>query len=114
MSIAPRDANANSHSIPCDGQPRLFGHRHADSPSGRTSGVPHDGHFLGNLHGFAFLGRCEITGPRTSGITSPARRTITVSPGRTSLRFTSSWLCSGAVRTVTPLTNTGSSWADGV
>src|SRR5438128_9527067 len=115
MSIAPREANANSHSIPCDGQPRLFGHRHAASPSGRTSGVPQDGHFFGNLHGLEFLERLSVlTGPRTSGITSPARRTITVSPGRTSLRFTSSSLCSVAYVIVTPPTNTGSSTANGV
>src|SRR5207249_5960636 len=95
-------------------QPRLLGHRHAASPSGRTSGVPHDGHFLGNRHGLAFFGRLLITGPTTSGMTSPARRTITVSLGRTSLRLTSSWLCSVAVVTVTPPTNTGSSCAKGV
>src|SRR6266480_7613549 len=114
MSMAPREANANSHSIPCDGQPRLFGHRHADSPSGRTSAVPHDGHFLGNRHRLELLGRLDGTGPTTSGITSPARRTITVSLGRTSLRLISSSLCRVAVRTVTPPTNTGSSWANGV
>ena len=51
---------------------------------------------------------------RTSGITSPARRTITVSPMRTSLRRISSSLCSVALVTVTPPTNTGSSRATGV
>src|SRR5438067_1969423 len=114
MSIAPREANENSHSIPWDGHPRLLGHRHADSPSGRTSFVPHDGHFEGNRHGFDPLGRFARTGPTTSGITSPARRTITVSRGRTSFRFTSSSLCNVAVVTVTPPTNTGSSCANGV
>src|SRR5207248_9874140 len=114
MSMAPRDANANSHSMPCDGQPRLFGHRHADSPSGRTSGVLHDGHVFGNRHRRELFGRFDGTGPTPSGMTSPARRTITVSLGRTSLRFTSSSLCSVAVRTVTPPTNTGSSCAKGV
>src|SRR5207249_2513128 len=49
-----------------------------------------------------------------SGITSPARRTTTVSPTRTSLRCTSSMLCSVTLLTVTPLTNTGASRATGV
>ena len=59
-------------------------------------------------------GRRSGTGPTTSGITSPARRTITKSPGRTSLRATSSTLWSVAVVTVTPPTCTGSSTAYGV
>src|SRR5665647_1881121 len=50
----------------------------------------------------------------TSGITSPARRTITVSPRRTSLRRASSSLCRVALVTVTPPTNTGASRATGV
>ena len=40
-------------------------------------------------HTLADFGRNESTGPTTSGITSPARLTITVSPTRTSLRCTS-------------------------
>ena len=59
-------------------------------------------------------GRLASTGPTTSGMTSPARRTITVSPGRTSLRATSSSLCSVAIPTLAPPTNTGSSTANGV
>ena len=47
-------------------------------------------------------------------MTSPARRTTTVSPGRTSLRATSSSLCSVAIPTFAPPTNTGSSTANGV
>ena len=58
--------------------------------------------------------RFASTGPTTSGITSPALRTMTVSPTRTSLRATSSWLCSVASPTVEPPTNTGSSCANGV
>ena len=42
-------------------------------------------------------GRCSATTRTTSGITSPARRTTTVSPTRTSLRRTSSSLCSVAL-----------------
>ena len=55
-----------------------------------------------------------MTAATTSGMTSPARRTITVSPTRTSLRSISSWLCSVALVTVTPPTNTGASRATGV
>ena len=50
----------------------------------------------------------SMTTRTTSGITSPARRTTTVSPTRTSLRCTSSMLCSVTLLTVTPPTNTGS------
>ena len=47
-------------------------------------------------------------------MTSPALRTTTVSPMRTSRRATSSWLWSVAICTVEPPTNTGSSTANGV
>ena len=47
-------------------------------------------------------------------MTSPARCTMTVSPGRMSLRWMSSSLCSVARSTVTPPTKTGSSTANGV
>ena len=47
-------------------------------------------------------------------MTSPARRTITVSPMRMSLRAISSSLCSVALETTTPPTVTGSSLAAGV
>ena len=52
-------------------------------------------------------------GESTCGITSPARRTITSSPTRRSLRARSSSLCSVASLTVTPPTWTGSSTANG-
>ena len=84
------------------------------SPSRRTSGWPHTGQFVGNFHSGRPFGRSASTGPTTSGMTSPALRTITVSPGRTSLAFTWSWLCSVAWPTVEPPTNTGSSMANGV
>ena len=112
MSIAPREANEKSHSMFCDGHPALLG-QNQYAPL-RTSEAPHEGHFFGNFHGFALGGRLERTGPTTSGITSPARRTMTVSPSRTSLRLTSSSLCSVAVLTVTPPTNTDSRKANGV
>ena len=59
-------------------------------------------------------GRLLVTTFTTSGITSPARRTTTVSPTRTSLRNTSDSLCKVALVTVTPPTNTGSNRATGV
>ncbi|MDT4855995.1 hypothetical protein FQZ97_903700 [compost metagenome] len=59
-------------------------------------------------------GRFSGSTATTSGITSPARRTITVSPTRTSLRRASSSLCRVALVTVTLPTNTGASLATGV
>src|SRR5205085_12587618 len=104
MSIAPREAKWESHSIDCDGQPRLLGQRQYAPPGSRTSAVSHDGQVEGNVHGFDRRGRFDRTEPTISGITSPARRTITVSPSRTSLLRTSSSLCSVARPTVTPPT----------
>ena len=69
---------------------------------------------VGNFHGFEFLGRNDKTGPTTSGITSPALRTTTVSPGRTSFNCTCSRLCKVAIDTVLPDKTTGSSTANGV
>ena len=84
------------------------------SPSGRTSGWPHAGHAAGILHALAPFGRLSLTLPTTSGITSPARRTMTVSPTRTSLASTWISLWSVALVIVTPATATGSSTANGV
>ena len=68
----------------------------------------HAGHFVGIFHGRSPFGRSASTGPRISGITSPALRRITVSPGRTSLRLTSWALWSVAFSTVDPATRVGS------
>ena len=85
------------------------------SPSSRTRGVCSEQlQIVGNAHGVLPSGRSASTGPTTSGMTSPALRTITVSPGRTSLTRTWSSLCSVANETVDPPTNTGSSMANGV
>jgi hypothetical protein len=51
--------------------------------------------------------------PPTNGMTSPARRTSTVSPMRTSRARMTSWLASVARVTVVPPTKTGSSTAVG-
>ncbi len=59
-------------------------------------------------------GRFDATTLITCGITSPARRTITVSPIMRPRRAISSMLCSVALLTVTPPTNTGSRRATGV
>ena len=85
------------------------------SPSGRVSSpfIGHE-HTDGNTHGCESLGRSDNTGPTTSGITSPALRTVTVSPGRTSFRRTWSSLCSVAIATFEPPTNTDSRTANGV
>src|SRR4030095_13701633 len=84
------------------------------SSGNRTTADPHSGHFFGITKALALDGRFSVTTRTTSGMTSPARRTITVSPICTSLRRTSSSLCSVALVTVTPPTNTGFKRATGV
>ena len=91
-----------------------FSQKWCPSPSGRTSGWPHAGHVDGIFHALAPLRRRSFTLPTTSGITSPARRTMTVSPTRTSLASTWISLWRVAFVMVTPETATGSSTANGV
>src|SRR4029077_18794368 len=99
----------------CPGQDARFGQIVHTPPSGLTVGVPHDGHLRGGRgRRFRPLRFCAAgVGETTRGITSPARVTITSSPTRTSLRRRSSSLWSVAWRTVTPVTCTGSSTANG-
>ncbi len=97
---ALRRAARDTRGSRSDGRTRPRAARAARRTRGRPSGTS-------SLR--ARFGRFASTGPTTSGITSPALRTMTVSPGRTSLRATSSWLCSVASPTVEPPTNTGSS-----
>ena len=80
-----------------------------------TVGVSQNGQRSGGRGGGSRSARSAACGAGeiTCGITSPARRTITSSPGRTSLRARSSSLCSVAAFTVTPPTCTGSSAANG-
>ena len=113
MSIAERPAKNTMRCTRCAGHSKLT-QRVSASPSGRTNGSPHTGQLVGNTHLRARVPRFASTGPTTSGITSPALRTMTVSPTRTSLRATSSSLCSVALPIVEPATNTGSSTAKGV
>ena len=115
MSKAPRPATWKTRSRTWAGQSWWLGQRRSLSPSFCwASGVPQEGHFVGIFHGRRPLGRSGSTGPRISGITSPALRRITVSPGRTSLRFTSWALWSVAFSTVDPATRVGSMTPYGV
>ena len=88
MSIPPLPEKWNSHSRTRDEHSNPPVHRATASPSKRTIGLSQNGHFSGMVHFFSLPVRAETTGPTTSGITSPARRTITWSPIRTSLRAT--------------------------
>ena len=113
MSIAPREAKWKIRCTRWAGHSRLTQYRSA-SPSRRTSSWPQTGQSLGNRQGTASAGRSDSTGATTSGMTSPALRTTTVSPSRTSLRATSSSLWRVARATVEPPTKTGVSEAKGV
>ncbi len=114
MSIARRLAKCSSDCLRCAGQTRPPVQRATASSASRITAEPHSGHSAGIAKTVACAGRRSCTTRTTSGITSPARRTTTVSPTRTSLRRTSSSLCSVALVTVTPPTNTGASRATGV
>src|SRR3954453_1770342 len=115
MSIAPREAKCLSSWNCRPGQPPRLGHIVKTRPSGLTVGVPHDGHVAGGRGGGLRSGLSTAcgAGDSTCGMTSPARRTMTSSPTRRSLRRRSSSLCSVASLTVTPPTCTGSRTAKG-
>ena len=113
MSMAPREAKCSMVPATRAGH-EMLGQRVSASPSGRTRVWPHTGHSVGNTHSGRPSGRSASTGPTISGMTSPALRTMTMSPGRTSLALTWSWLCRVATPTVEPPTKTGSSWPNGV
>ena len=112
MSIARREAKCSSDCLRCAGQKRPPVQRATASPSSFFTVEPHTGHFDGSLKG-SRRGPFEAT-RATSGMTSPARRTTTVSPAQMSLRRTSSSLCSVAFTMVVPPTKIGSSRATGV
>jgi hypothetical protein len=79
-----------------------------------VSGWAHDGQVDGGSISRSAPVRLEASStPATNGMTSPARRTSTVSPTRTSRARMTSWLASVARVTVVPPTNTGSSTATG-
>ena len=101
-------------SLRCAAQRRPPLHRATACSTSRTTGDPQIGHSVGSSVSAAPVTRRSGTMLTTSGITSPARRMTTVSPTLTSLRVSSSMLCSVALLTVTPPTNTGSNRATGV
>ena len=111
---ALRDTKCIRLCFNCAGQINPPVQRATASPSSRTIGEAHSGHCVGITNTRASSGRFSMMLITTSGITSPARRTTTVSPMRTSLRATSSALCSVALVTTTPPTSTGASRATGV
>ena len=109
MSKAPRPATWKTRSRTWAGQASWLRQRRSRSPSFCwASGVPQAGHSVGISHSGSPSGRSASTGPTISGMTSPALRSTTVSPGRTSLRLTSWALCSVAFSTVEPATRVGS------
>ncbi|HNK51422.1 MAG TPA: TlpA disulfide reductase family protein, partial [Nitrospira sp.] len=72
------------------GKPVLVTFWATTCPSCRITSDPHTGHCTGGSTARLTAGRRSGTTATISGITSPARRTITVSPGRISLRRSSS------------------------
>ena len=88
--------------------------RETASSGSRSIGDWHTGHTAGITKARAVPGRRSSIGANTSGITSPALRTITSSPINKPLRLISSILCSVALVTVTPPTTTGRNRATGV
>ena len=86
MSMAPRDAKCSMRASALAGQLGVHAERVALALEARPAAAVHDGHTLsGTSTAASPSGRTASTGPTTSGITSPALRTMTVSPGRTSL-----------------------------
>ena len=115
MSKALRPATKESRALTWPGHCSWLGQRRSLSPSFcSASVVPHEGHAVGITHGSRPSGRSGSTGPTISGITSPALRRTTVSPGRTSLRLTSWALWRVAFSTVEPATRVGSMTPKGV
>ena len=114
MSKAPRLPMWYSRSTSCAGHDLVFGQRQSTSSSSRASVVPQLGHCVGNSNARSDPSRRSSTGPTTSGITSPALRSTTMSPISTPLRATSSGLCRVARSTVDWLTITGVITANGV
>ena len=69
----------------------------AASPSMRSTCDSHTGHASGMSKTCVSAGRLSISTRTTSGMTSPARRTTTVSPTRTSLRAHFVFVVQGSV-----------------
>ena len=114
ISIAFRDAKWIMDCFCCAGQIRPPEQRMMASSSILISGELHSGHSVGILNFLIVLGLLSTSTLTISGITSPALRTLTVSPIWTSLRIISSSLWRVAFVTVTPPTKTGFNRATGV
>ena len=114
ISKARRLAKCVMACLRCAGQIKPPVQRATASSARRMMCEPHSGQSVGMTNWRALAGRFSTTTLTTSGITSPALRTITVSPIWMSLRFNSSSLCSVALVTVTPPTNTAFRRATGV
>ena len=93
MSMASRETKCKTPSRSCAGQTRPPVQRATASPSRRSIFEPHSGHTAGKTMSLASSGtRFSSTTPETWGITSPARRTITVSLSLSPRRLISSSL----------------------
>jgi len=114
ISKALRDAKCLIASLRCASQNKPPLQRATASPSRRSTKLPHTGQLCGNTMSVAVSGRLSGTMATICGITSPARRMITVSPTLMPKRAISLALCSVAFDTVTPPTNTGFKRATGV
>ena len=94
------------------GQLLALGQRRSTSPSwAGASRLWHSGHFFGIANFFSEPSRRATTGPKISGMTSPALRSTTVSPIKIPLAATTSWLCKVANSTSLPATRIGSKTA---
>src|SRR3546814_5372340 len=92
------DVPVRTNAVPTRRSSDLPVQRATDSPSSRTMSEPHTGHCAGIAHGAASGGRIPGTTATTSGITSPARRTMTRSEEHTSelqslMRISSAVVC---------------------
>ena len=97
----------------CAGQARFVQNSSRESPRS-VSGSPHEGHSEGGTMSRSSPVRLDASRtPATNGMTSPARRTSTVSPILIPRARMTSWLAKVARVTVVPPTNTGSSHATG-
>ena len=113
MSAAAREAQWISRRTVWAGQATLVQNSSRLLPCS-VSGWPHDGHSDGGTISRSSPVRLDASStPATNGITSPARRTSTVSPILMPRARMTSWLASVARVTVVPPTNTGSSCATG-
>ena len=81
MSIADFEAQWMMCSSACAGH-RALTHRVTASPSGRETGSPQTGQWVGIVNSRSVPSRSSTIAFTTCGITSPARSMTTVSPMR--------------------------------